>query len=529
MLMRVSWMLALFCWSLQLVAAKKTFVYCSEGSPSTFNPQLAMDGTSFNASSRTVYNRLVEFKRGTTQIVPSLAESWSYEPRTMTWTFNLRRGVKWHSNSSFKPTRTFNADDVLFSFNRQRLKEHPWHSVSGGRYEYFESMEMSSIIGNIIKVNDYQVKFVLTRNYAPFLADMAMDFASILSKEYADRMRAAKTLEKLDRQPIGTGPFVFSKYVKDSQVRFRAHREHFGGKSPLDQLIFSITVDKNVRFQKLKTGECHLIAYPAVQDLAAIRKNNQLNLMEKEGLNVAYLAFNVKKKPFDNVLVRRAVHHALNRAHYIKTVYKNTAVVAKNPMPPVVLGYNDEIKDYPYDPKRARKLLQRAGYPKGFTAELWTLPVQRPYMPDGKRLGVLMQADLAAVGIKVKLVTYDWPTYLSKSRSGEHQLIQLGWSGDNGDPDNFLRVLLSCSAAASGANRANWCNKKFSELVKKASETTDLKERTAYYRQAQQVFKDEVPWVTIAHSKIFRGMSKRVSNFRIDPLGSDRFDGVDLR
>lgn len=528
MLLRVA-LLLLSCASFPLLAAKKTFVYCSEGSPSTFNPQLAMDGTSFNASSRTVYNRLVEFERGKTRIVPGLAQSWSYDPAKMTWTFNLRQGVTWHSNAFHQPTRTFNADDVLFSFNRQRLKDHPWHTVSGGRYEYFEAMEMSKIIGNIIKVNDYQVKFVLTRNYTPFLADMAMDFASILSKEYADRMLADKKPEKLDRHPIGTGPYVFRKYTKDSQVRFASHRNYFGGQSPLDQLIFSITVDSNVRFQKLKTRECHLIAYPAVQDLAAIRKSSKLRLMEKEGLNIAYLAFNVKKKPFDNVLVRQAVHHALNRSHYMKTVYKGTAVVAKNPLPPGVLGYNEQIKDYAYDPALARKLLKQAGYAQGFSAELWTLPVQRPYMPDGKKLGVLMQADLAAIGIKVKLVTYDWPTYLSKSRSGEHQMIQFGWSGDNGDPDNFLRVLLSCSALESGANRANWCNKKFSELVKKAAETDDLRKREAYYREAQQVFKAEVPWVTIAHSKIFRGMSQRVKDFRIDPLGSDRFDGVDLR
>ena len=251
--LRVSFLLTALLWTFQLAAAtKKTFVYCSEGSPSTFNPQIAMDGTTFNASSRTVYNRLVEFERGSTKIVPGLATSWTYDSRTLTWTFNLRKGVKWHKNGYFTPTRTFNADDVLFSFNRQRLKEHPYHKVGGGRYEYFEAMEMTKIIRNIVKVNTHQVKFILSRNYTPFLADLAMDFASILSQEYASKMSAAGTPDMIDRIPVGTGPFVFQKYAKDSQVRFAANRDYFLGKSPLDQLIFSITVDKNVRYQKHK-------------------------------------------------------------------------------------------------------------------------------------------------------------------------------------------------------------------------------------------------------------------------------------
>ena len=514
---------------LSLQGAKKTFIYCSEGSPSSFNPQLAMDGTSFNASSKTVYNRLVDFERGGTKIIPSLAKSWSYDKKSKTWTFNLRKGVKWHKSKLFKPTRDFNADDVLFSFNRQRDKKHPFHKISGGRYEYFEAMEMSQLIKDIVKVNDYQVKFVLAKNFSPFLANLAMDFASVLAKEYADKMLKAGTPELVDTQPIGTGVFVFQKYIKDSQVRFVANKEYFGAKSPLDVLVFSITVDKNVRLQKLKTGECHLITYPPVQDLADIRKNKKLRVVEKEGLNVAYLGFNIRKKPFDNVLVRRAINHALNRRSYIDAVYKNTAVVGKNPLPPTIWSYNERVKDYQYDPELAKKLLKQAGYANGFTTELWTLPVQRPYMPDGKKAGVLMQADLAKVGIKVKLVTYDWSTYLSKSKSGEHQMLQLGWSGDNGDPDNFLAILLSCAGVNAGSNRSGWCDSKFDKLVTEAAQISDVKKRTALYKQAQKRFKEQAPWVVLAHAKIFRAMSKRVRGFRIDPLGSDRFDGVDLQ
>ena len=512
-----------------LEASAKTFVYCSEGSPSTFNPQLASDGTTFNASSRTIYNRLVGFKRGTTELIPSLASSWSYDSKTMTWRFELRKGVHWHSNKHFRPTRPFNADDVLFSFNRMRLKGHPYHKVSGGSYQYFEAMAMSSIIKDIVRVNDYRVDFVLAKNFTTFLANLAMDFASILSKEYGDKMLAANTPEVIDQQPIGTGAFVLQRYVKDSQIRYKSFAKHFAGRSPLDKLIFSITVDKSVRMQKLRTGECHLISYPAVQDLAMIRKGPKMRLAEMEGLNVSYLALNTKKKPFDNVLVRKAIHHALNRQYYIDAIYRNTAVVAKNPIPPTMWGYNDKVVDYDYNPSLAKKLLAKAGHGQGFSTELWTLPIQRPYMPDGKKLGVLMQADLAKIGIKVKLVTYDWPTYLSKAKNGEHQMLQIGWSGDNGDPDNFLQVLLSCPAVKAGANYARWCNKQFDELTTDAATATDIATRTALYRQAQVLFKQHVPWITIAHAKIFRGLRSGVQNFKIDPLGGDRFDGVDLR
>lgn len=516
--------------SLTLIAAKKkTFVYCSEGSPSTFNPQIAMDGTTFNASSKTVYNRLVEFKRGSTDILPALATSWEYDNKSMIWTFNLRRGVKWHSSKRFSPTREFNADDVLFSLNRMRLKTHPYHKVSGGRYEYFEAMEMSKLIKDIVKINDYKIKISLTKNFSPFLANLAMDFASILSKEYGDKMLKAGTPEMVDTHPIGTGVFVFQKYAKDSMIRFTANKNYFGNKTPLDELVFSITVDKNVRIQKLKTGECHLVAYPAVQSLDEIKKNKNLVVLEQEGSNVAYLGMNTKVKPFDNLLVRRAINHALNRKSYLSTVYKNTAVLAKNPIPPTLWGYNDKVKDYEYNPDLAKKLLKQAGYPKGFTAELWTLPVQRPYMPDGKKAGVLMQADLAKVGIKVKLVTYDWPTYLSKASAGEHQMLQLGWSGDNGDPDNFLSVLLSCAGVESGANNARWCDKEFDSYIRKASSITNVSKRSALYKKAQLRFKEQAPWVVLAHAKVFRAMSKRVRGYKIDPLGSDRFDGVDLK
>jgi dipeptide transport system substrate-binding protein len=468
--------------------AQKTLVYCSEASPSTFNPQLASDGPTFNASSSPLFNRLIEFKYGTTEIEPGLAESWTISKDGLSYKFKLRENVKFHESKTFKPSRTLNADDVIFSFERMKDKKHPYHSVSGGGYEYFQSIGLSELIGSINKVDEMTVEFKLTRPQASFLADVATSFAVIHSKEYADQLLKAKTPQKLDIDPIGTGPFQLVRYIKDSSIRYSANKQYFRGAPKIDQLVFSITQDPSVRFQKLKTGECHFIAEPAPTDIKAMQKHPKINVMHAAGLNIGYLSFNVLKKPLDNPDVRRAIAMSLNREQYLKLIYLGTADLAKNPIPPTLWGYNDKIKDIPYDIEEAKKLLKKAGLEKGFELELWTLPVSRPYNPNGKKMGELMQADLAKLGIKLKLVTYDWPTYLDKGKKGDHQMLHLGWISDTGDPDNFFGNLLTCKAQKGGSNYAQWCNKAFDQEVDAAQMTTDQKKRTAHYLKAQEIF-----------------------------------------
>ncbi|MBT3237048.1 MAG: ABC transporter substrate-binding protein [Bdellovibrionales bacterium] len=507
----------------------KIFIYCSEGSPSSFNPQITTDGTSNNASTHTVYNRLVKFKYGTTEIVPSLASSWKISPDGKSYTFKLRRGVKFHTTKYFKPTREFNGQDVLFSINRQRVKKHPYHHIGGGNYEYFNGMEMGKLIKNVISVDDYTVKITLHNPESPFLANLAMGFMSILSAEYATNLQKKGEMEQIDTHPIGTGPFVFRRYVKDTLIRYRSNKSYFEGQPKLDKLIFSITPDASVRYQKLKTKECHLITEPAPADLKGMMaQSSYIKLMSAPGLNVGYLAMNVQKKPLNRRMVRQAIGHALNRESYIKAIYLGNAMVAKNPLPPTIWSYNDKIRPRSYNLQKAKELLKKAGYPNGFNISLWTLPVSRPYNPNGKKMGEMIQADLAKIGIKVKLVSYDWPTYLAKSRKGEHQMIQLGWTGDNGDPDNFL-YLLGCAGVLAGSNVAKWCDKKFDRLLTKAKRLSDRKKRIPLYHQAQEIFRRESPWIPIAHSKIFRAMLTNVDGYKIDPLGGDIFTYVDLK
>ena len=201
---------------------------------------------------------------------------------------------------------------------------------------------------------------------------------------------------------------------------------------------------------------------------------------------------------------------------------------AINPIPPTMWSYNDDIKDYPYDPEKAKKVLAEAGYPNGFQTDLWYMPVQRPYNPNAKRIAELMQADLAKIGVTAKLVTFEWGEYRKRLQAGEPMMAQFGWTGDNGDPDNFLNTLLGCAAAAVGGNNAaRWCYKPYDELVAKAQSTTDMAGRTDLYKKAQIIFKEEAPWFTIAHGVQMAAARKGVTGFKLSPLGYHDFFEVD--
>ncbi|RGP37103.1 ABC transporter substrate-binding protein [Pseudotabrizicola alkalilacus] len=511
-------------------AQAKTFVYCSEASPEGFDPAPFTAGGTFDASAHPIFNRLTEFKKGTTEVEPGLAESWEVSEDGTEYTFKLRQGVKWQSNAAFTPTRDFNADDVIFSYDRQGNAENPWHQyIPGITYEYYTSMDMQNLIKSVEKIDDYTVKFTLSQPEAPFLANIAMPFASIVSKEYADALDAAGTREEMNNTPIGTGPFKFVAYQKDAVIRYTKNPDYWGTAPIIDDLIFAITPDAAVRLQKLKAGECHLMPYPAPADIDTIKADPNLTLDEQAGLNVGYLAYNTTQAPFDNPKVRKALNMAINKDAIVEAVFQGAALPAKNPIPPTMWSYNEAIEDDAYDPEASKAMLEAEGV-TGLSMKIWAMPVQRPYMPNARRTAELMQEDLSKVGVTVEIVSYEWGEYLAKSmEAGRDGAVMLGWTGDNGDPDNFLSVLLSCaSAGEGGANRAFWCNDEFSALLNDAKVTADPAERTALYEQAQVIFKEQAPWFTIAHSTQYVPMSNKVSGFVMSPLGDFTFDTVDI-
>ncbi len=510
-------------------ASAKTLVYCSEGSPENFYPGINTTGTSFDANSQ-IYGRIVDFERGTTKVVPGLAEKWDISKDGLEYTFHIRKGVKWHSNKNFKPSRDFNADDFIFSLERQWKENDPYFKVTSSNHSYFNDMGMPKLLKSVDKIDEYTVKITLNRPEAPFLSNLAMEYAGIQSKEYAIAMLKAGTPEKLDQEPIGTGPFQLVQYQKDAIIRYKAFPEFWGGKAKIDDLIFSITPDASVRWAKLQKGECHVMPYPNPADLEAIRKDPNIQVLEQPGLNVGYLAYNTTKKPFDDVRVRKALNMAINKKAIVDAVYLSTGVPAKNPIPPTQWSYNNAIKDDPYDPAAAKKLLAEAGYPNGFTTDLWAMPVQRPYNPNAKRIAELMQADLAKIGVKAEIKSFEWGEYRKRMQAGEHQMGMLGWTGDNGDPDNFLNTLLGCeSAKTNGSNVAKFCYKPYEDLILKAKVVSSQAERAKLYEKAQVIFKEQAPWFTIAHAVQLKPVRKEVVDFKLSPFGRHNFYGVDIK
>lgn len=506
-------------------AADKTFVNCVSRSPSGFSPALVMDGISYNASSQQVYNRLVEFKRGSTDIEPALAESWTISDDGLTYTFNLRKGVKFHENKEFKPSRELNADDVLFSFQRQLDPNHPYHNVSKATYPYFKAMKFPKLLKAVEKVDDHTVKITLNYPDATFLASLGMDFISIYSAEYADKLLKAGTPEVLDTTPIGTGPFVFAGYQLDQKIRYFAHKDYWNGKADIDRLIFDIVPDATTRYAKLQAGSCDMMDFPNAADLDKMKTDPKVNLLSQAGLNIAYVAFNTEKAPFDNVKVRQALNYAVDKKAILDAVYRGAGVAAKNPLPPTIWGYNDSITDYEYNPEKAKQLLKEAGFENGFETDIWVQPVVRASNPNPRRMAELIQADWEKVGVKSKLVSYEWGDYIKRTKAGELTAGTYGWSGDNGDPDNFLSPLLG-SENIGNSNYARFKNADLDALLHKAIGLSDKGERAKLYEQAQVIIKEQAPWINVAHSINFAPTSKRVQDYKQSPFGYSYFYGT---
>ena len=264
-----------------LANAANSLVFCSEGSPAGFDTAQYTTATD-NDVAEPIYNRLAEFEKGGTAAIPALAKSWDVSEDGLTWTFHLRDDVKFHTTKWFTPTRNFNADDVLFTFNRMLSPEHPFRKAYPTEFPYFTAMSMDKNIASVEKIDPLTVVMKLNSVDAAFIQNLAMSFAAILSAEYADQLLKTGKPSDINQKPVGTGPYVFQRYQKDSNIRYAANKDYWNPDVvKLDNLIFSISVDASARMQKLRKGECQVSLNPRPADIAGISEAQRYEELSK--------------------------------------------------------------------------------------------------------------------------------------------------------------------------------------------------------------------------------------------------------
>jgi len=504
-------------------AAVKPLVYCTDASPEGFDPGL-WDSASTNNVNNQMFQGLVRFERGGTALQPALATSWTISPDAREFTFTLRENVRFHTRPWFTPTRTLNADDVLFTFGRFLDREHPFNKAFPANFIYPQNLGLAKAIAKMEKLDDRTVRFTLTQPNVTFVTWFAMAFAGIQSAEYGQQLLREGKAAQINRLPIGTGPYRFRSYAKDDVVRMEGNPDYWGEPQKTQKLIFTISREAPVRVQKLLAGECQITSPLRDIDVAAIDRHPERIKLEKiQALNISYLSFNLRKAPTDNRLVREALDISVDRDAIFRALFpRGDAMQAVNPFPPAIPGYNRSIRNE-YNPDRAKALLKQAGYPDGLDLDLWALPVTRPTNPNGQLMAQLIQQDWARIGVRAQIRTYEWGEYLKRANAGEHTVYMSGWSGESGDADDFLTPNLSCATNKSGVK---FCNQEFERLIDGARATADQAKRIALYEKAQEIFKRERPWITMAHSTVYIPTSKDLRGFKMQPNGGVVFENV---
>ncbi len=491
----------------------ETLVYGRGADSEKLDPQDIEDGESVKVCTN-VFDTLVTYGPDGPDIVPCLALSWEHSADGKTWSFKLRPNVKFHDGTPF------DSSAVVFCFDRLLNPDNPHKYDANFPYRSFYE-----VIDKIAAPDPATVVFQLEQPNATFLANLAMFPAMIFSP--------ASVKEKEDRfpfEPVGTGPFKFVRWDRNERIVLDANPDYWDGRPKVDRVIFRPIPENSVRFQLLKSGELDLIDGLNLSDLDAVKEDPGLTLLEVPGMNFGYLAMNTGRKPFDDPRVRRAVAHAVDRDKVIKLALRGHGSTGPNPIPPTVWGYHDKLQSWPYDPAKAKALLAEAGLASGFAADLWAMPNPRPYMPEPQKVAQILQEDLRAVGIRTKIVSFDWQTYREKVRHGEHDMCLLGWITDNGDPDNFLYALLDQDNAVPGSalNVSFYRNGAVHDLLVAAQKELEPAKRLGLYHDAQKQILEDVPMLPLAYLPEYAASRKRVSGYRLHPIGIVRLKPVVL-
>ena len=501
------------------------FVYCVNGQVSTFNPQKAGSGLIVDTLAAQLYDRLLDVDPYTYRLVPELAESWEVMDNGATYRFHLRDGVAFQTTEWLKPKRNFNADDVVFTFQRIFDRDNPWHNVNGASFPYFDSLQFADSVQSVRKLDNHTVEFRLRQPDASFLWHLATHYASVMSAEYAAMLAKSDRQELLDRQPVGTGPFQLAEYRAGQYVRLQRHARFWRGTPLMPQVVVDLGSGGTGRLSKLLTGECDVLAWPAASQLTILRDDPRLRLTLRPGMNIAYLAFNTDKAPLNNPEVRHALALSINNQRLMQSIYYGTAETAASILPRASWAYDSEAKVTEYDPEQARTRLKELGL-ENLTLHLWVPTTSQAWNPSPLKTAELIQADMAQIGVKVVIVPVEGRFQEARLMDMNHDLTLSGWATDSNDPDSFFRPLLSCAAIDSQTNFAHWCNRDFDSVLQKALASQQLASRIDAYDEAQKMLAQELPVLPLASSLRLQAYRYDIKGLVLSPFGSASFAGV---
>ena len=523
-------------------------IYCTHASGFSFNPQTSDAGTSMNVVTEQIYNKLFEISN-TAIPTPILAQSYSISPDGKIITIYLRKGIKFHHTDWFKPTRDFNADDVVFSLNRVLGYEtylptleqsavdykNPQYRIfheqaKKVRFPYFESIKLNQKIESVKALNPHTVQITLFKPDASILSHLASQYAIIFSQEYAVQLNADDNLVQLDLLPVGTGPYKVKNYFRNQYVRLEKNEDYWKKDAKIKNIIIDLSTDRTGRLVKFFNGECQIASYPEVSQLGLLKENDKRYYVKSaEGMNLAYLAFNFQNAVIQDEQVRRAIAQAINRQRIIKTIYHNTATVANNIIPNISWASSVNTPDFAYDfnPSEAKKVLQD----KRLHLNMWVLNEEQVYNPAPLKTAELIKEDLNNIGVNVTIrsVTRTFLIDQLNKKSENYDMILTGWLAGNLDPDSFMRPILSCNAASEMTNLSNWCDEDFDQLMDKALDSPNLWERAHVYNQAQELILSKLPIIPLANMKRVLVVNSRVRHIEMNPFGSLNFSTLSLR
>ena len=499
--------IAAVCMSLSLSARAQipdeVLVVGQIAEPKSLDPQAVTAVNDFRILLN-LYDGLVRYKPGTLEVEPALAESWEISDDGLNYTFKLREGVKFHDGSAF------NAEAVKFNFERMLNKDHPYADTGPFPLAFF-----FSAIKEVNAVDELTVQMKLDAPFAPLLSNLAYPTGLIVSPE-----QVKKHGKDYGRNPSGSGPFKFAEWESNRRVVLEKNPDHWDGAPPLQAVVYRPITDANTRVAEMMAGGIDLMVEVPPDNLVQFRDAPDFQVYEQTGPHVWFLILNAKEKPFDDKRMRQAANYAINKQSLVDNILQGTATVAAGPVAKAFeWAYNDALEPYPYDPDKARQLIEEAGYGDGVEVTFYVTEGGSG-MLDPIPMGTAIQADLDKVGIKAKIETYEWNTYLGKVNpclEGKAHLAEMAWMTNDPDTLPFLTLRSEAWPDKGGFNSGYYANPQVDELLNKARASTDQEERAKLYKEMQTLVQEDAPWVFVASWKQNAVSTSRVKNFQLEP------------